>query len=140
MRNLARRGAHNLSIQADAAHLQREAADSTAILKRLDYWLRESFWYRGENEEVVRTPEFMVLQWERDGFVEGDCDDIATLYAAYLKALGFRCRFVAIRYDGTPDFKHVFVEVLNMGQWVAVDPTVEAGTPYRETERMVMDV
>lgn len=105
----------------------------------LDSWLRKHFMYRGENREVVRTPQYMLNQLERDGFLEGDCDDISTLYASFLKALHIPVRFVAIRADSSPDFQHVFVEAWSPG-WTALDPTVIQGTVYRETERMVLDV
>lgn len=113
---------------------------SAADLWSLDQWIRAHFRYRGEIEEVLRTPEFMLDTLEREGYFDGDCDDVSTLYAALALSSGFRCRFVAIRYDASPEFKHVFLEVWAGDRWVAVDPTVAEGTPYVETERMVMDL
>lgn len=109
------------------------------MLEAIDARIRQQFRYRSENEEVIRTPEWMVGDLETLGYLEGDCDDIATFYAAVLKAFGFRVRLVAIRYDETPEFKHVFVEVLNVG-WERVDPTVAPGTVHHETERMILEV
>jgi transglutaminase-like putative cysteine protease len=137
MRNLANRAASNPDVQSFA--LPFLDAESAVMLRRLDNWIRAHFVYRGEIEEVLRTPEFMLDTLERLGYFDGDCDDISTLYAALAKALHFQCRFVAIRYDASPEFKHVFLEVW-LGRWVAVDPTVPEGTPYTETERMVLDV
>ncbi len=139
MRNLANRGASSLIVQAYAQPFVLDA-----FLAGLDEWVRSHFVYRGENQEVIRTPEFMLTQLERDGFFDGDCDDVSTLYASLLKALHYSCRFVAIRPDDSPDFKHVYIEVW-MGKdlgygWAALDPTVERGTVYHEVERMVMDV
>lgn len=102
-----------------------------SALDCIDTWLRERFRYRGEIEEVLRTPDFMLQSLESRGYFDGDCDDISTLAAALLIRLGYPARFVAIRYDG-PDFKHVFVQV---GSYV-IDPTVAKGTPYIEQERM----
>jgi Transglutaminase-like superfamily len=137
MRNLARRGASSLHVQAFAYSF----LPNDNVLPDLDSWIRHAFVYRGENQEVIRTPEYMLAQFEREGHLEGDCDDISTLYAAFLKALGFQSRFVAIRVGRATDFSHVYVEVSVPNGWIAVDPTVEHGTPYfGETERMVLDV
>jgi hypothetical protein len=101
-----------------------------------DSWVRNHFQYRGEVEEVVRTPQRMFDDLERLGYFEGDCDDISTLNAAVLFTMGFPVRFVAIRYDGSPEFLHVFVEFLYRGQWQRMDPTVPPGTIHQEDERM----
>lgn len=114
----------------------------------MDSWFRNHFIYRGEIEEIIRSPGFMLRDLETFGYFEGDCDDAATLYAALLKALGFPVRFVAIRFDSTPDFKHVFIETYHMkivdaevrSLWIRLDPTVELETIHHEVERMVMDV
>jgi hypothetical protein len=138
MRSLARRGANSAAIQARLRGIVSGCPGD--LLLCLDFWIRQYFVYRGESEEIVRTPELMLSELERNGFFDGDCDDVSTLYAAFLLASGWRCRFVAIRYDETPDFKHVFVEVQTAQGWHAVDPTVPVGTPYHETERMVCDL
>lgn len=107
----------------------------------IDRWIRGHFRYRGEREEVLRTPRFMFDQIQETGYFEGDCDDCAIMTAAVLRILGYRVRFVAIRYDST-EFQHVFVEAYSpdQGRWVVLDATVNPGTQYRELERMVVSV
>lgn len=112
------------------------AGSPDLYLAHLDTVVRSVFRYRGENEEVIRTPARMWLDLETLGYVEGDCDDVAVFFASILKACGFQVRFVAIRYDDTPDFKHVFVEAFDGQEWRRLDPTVAVGTVHRETERM----
>jgi transglutaminase-like putative cysteine protease len=106
----------------------------------LDRWIRVHFVYRGEIEEVIRTPEFMLHSMEMSGVFDGDCDDVSTLAASLLKAMGLPARFVAIRFGPSPEFKHVYVETFVDGVPVALDATVEPGTPYAALERMVLNV
>ncbi len=107
----------------------------------LDRWVRGHFRYRPENQEVVRTPDFMLTDLETSGYVEGDCDCISVFYGTILRILGFdRIRFVAIRYSDLYEFQHVFGEWFNGSSWVRFDPTVDAGTIHVELERMVEPV
>mgnify|MGYP001612044145 CR=1 FL=1 len=67
---------------------------------------------------------------EISGRLVGDCDDISTLHAALLTALGFQVRFVAIRsaYEN-PNFDHVYIEANNNGDWIMYDVTIPLNTP-----------
>jgi hypothetical protein len=102
-----------------------------------DRWIREHFLYRVELEEVVRTPEFMLQEIQRTGYFEGDCDCVSVFYATIIKTIGYRCRFVAIRFSDPFEFQHVFVEYDNGFQWIRTDVTVPVGTVHVELERMV---
>lgn len=135
MRSLARRGASS-EVVRDIAVQSSGGGD----LLLLDSWIRERFVYRPEYEEIVRTPEFMLSELERNGFFDGDCDDVSTLSAALLLARGYRVRFVAIRYGVATEFSHVYVESETPQGVQVFDATVAPGTVYHETERMVMDV
>jgi transglutaminase-like putative cysteine protease len=113
----------------------------------IEDFVRRHFAYRDENEEIVREPRFMLADMGRvdeNGRVvqlEGDCDDVATFYAAAAVAIGKAARFVAIRYTITnPNFEHVFTEAYDNGQWHVLDATVPAGTPMRWIESMIEDV
>jgi transglutaminase-like putative cysteine protease len=132
------------------AQLAREASSNTEFRERIqflfppipdaiDRFLRSLFRYREEIEEIIRTPQHMLEKFETDGFIEGDCDDIATLYAAIFGVFGWPSRFVAIRYDA-PEFQHVFLEAMIGGAWKRFDATVPVGTVHKELERMVVDL
>jgi hypothetical protein len=128
---------HGLAVEAtNVFHI----ADSFRDPIQFDAWFRQNYRYRPENEEIVRTPARMVADFNTLGYFEGDCDDAATFYAAVIRAMGFPVRFVAIRYDPTPDFKHVFIEYKNLFDWIRLDPTVAPGTQHIEVERMVENV
>lgn len=104
----------------------------------LDMFLRNHYRYRPEQDEMVRTPDFMLSDYETLGYCEGDCDDVATLICALSRAAGFSSRLVAIagvHENPGKDLDHVFSEVLCDGdhgkQWQIIDPTVERGTVYQ---------
>ncbi len=109
----------------------------------LEVWIRGGhFQYRGEDREVLRTVARMFADLDSMGHVEGDCDDISTFAAAILTRMGIRNRFVAIRYGGDPEYRHVFGEWWNTvsQEWERFDVTVPRGTVHEEDERMVVDV
>lgn len=123
MANLARQGAQNPKV--------RDYAQSIGTPYAIDGVLREVYRYRDEEEEIVRTPEFMFNDLETVGYLEGDCDDIATFSAALTKAMGMPTRLTGIQSvqgDGTYD--HVFSEFLSGSSWFPIDLTVVPGTVY----------
>ena len=136
MAKLARAGASSAEIAGLAQWCSRVVSPGAC----LDSWVREHFRYRDENEEVIRTPQRMMHDLTTAGYIEGDCDDVSTLYASAFKAMGIPVRFVAIRYDNSADFKHVFVEALENLIWQRFDATVPQGTVHVEVERMVVYV
>lgn len=133
------------------AQLARAAANDPAFVAfarglgsigSLDAWVRETFIYRDESEEIVRTPQFMLADMGRmdNGRVvrlEGDCDDISTFYCAACSALGHRARFVAIRFrQETLNFEHVYAQAYDGGRWLTLDATVRPGTPIKSLEEL----
>lgn len=101
----------------------------------LDNWIRTGWRYVDDPEdyEFVRAPLVQLYQGAANhGALEGDCDDAATLAASVLTAMGWPCRFVAIRPRDKKEFQHVFVRVPLFGssfnsafQW-DIDPIVPA--------------
>lgn len=112
----------------------------------LEQWMRDHFTYRDEQEEILRTPMFMLgdmgrMAGTRVVGLEGDCDDAATFLAAVVKVMGLPARFVAIRWNkSNPDFEHVFTEGYQNGEWITLDPTVEEGTVIHSVEDMTQGV
>lgn len=92
-------------------------------------------------EEIIREPEFMLNDLSRLGYMEGDCDDVSTLYAAFIVGLGYPARFVAIRYTPeNPNFEHVFTQAYAGGIWKTFDGTIAPGTTLQALEEMTEDV
>ena len=132
---MARKAAANPNVLAFMAD------NGLVDLGAVDEFLRAHYFYRDEIEEVLRTPEFMLNDLTRIGYLEGDCDDISTLAAALFKALGYPVRFAAIRFDATnPNFEHVFTQVYDMAEWHTFDGTVQPGTQEHVLESMIQEV
>lgn len=88
--------------------------------------------------ELVRTA-YEQLRALRNGPALGDCDDIATLAAALVVAVGGRARFVVLGF-GPPgpaaDYTHVYAEMETApGVWRDFDLTRQAASPAA-TRRM----
>jgi transglutaminase-like putative cysteine protease len=98
--------------------------------------------YRPELEEIIRSPEWMLNDLATQGYMEGDCDDYATLLSSILTAMGISNRLIAVRTNMlNPEFDHVFVEIPGpWGTWERLDPTVFPHIPIPEAERLVVDV
>lgn len=106
------------------------AANPEDFCNRLDSWLRQTFRYRSEENEIIRTPEFMLTDYETLGYSEGDCDDVATFVCGLSHAVGIPCRLTAIATDPSMELSHVFAECLTGNGWRIIDVTVEPGTVY----------
>jgi transglutaminase-like putative cysteine protease len=118
-----------------------EVARSLGSLQAVDRFVRENYKYRDEREEIIRTPEFMLNDIGRIGYMEGDCDDVSTLYAAFIRALGYPARFVAIRYTPqNPNFEHVFTQAYAGGNWQTFDATVMPGVVLESLEQMTEEI
>ena len=76
-----------------------------------------------EDCEFVREPELQIRQFLQTGFLEGDCDDAATLAGSMCYAIGMPCALVAIRTPENAEFSHVF---LRTGNGLDIDPIVPA--------------
>lgn len=117
-------------------------ANQFRSLADIDQWVRDHFVYRDENEEIYRTPVFMLsdmgrLEANRIVGLEGDCDDVAGFIAAITKALNYPTRLTAIRYDASnPDFEHVFAEAYDAGAWHVLDPTIDEGKTMHAIETL----
>lgn len=111
-------------------------------IEEIDRALRPLFVYRDENEEVIRTPEWMLYDlFVRLGHMEGDCDCISTLLAAMALVMDYGVRFVAVRYTrAVKFFEHVFVEINGGAGWRMVDLTVPTGTTIYALEVMTQSV
>ena len=129
----------SLSLGRFSDFVQRSFVASDVVA--VDRWIRGHFRYRPDGQnEIVRTPDFMLNELQTTGYFQGDCDCVSVFYAAVLKSLGFRCRFAAIRFSDPSEMEHVFVEFFSGSDWVRVDPTVPVGTVHTELERMTQNI
>jgi transglutaminase-like putative cysteine protease len=132
MANLARTA--NPKVNDYATSFNRVVGNDLDFCRFIDDWLRNTFHYRSEENEIIRTPEFMLTDLETLGYSEGDCDDSATLACALCHAVGIPSRLTAIAPAyGNPnrELQHVFAECQTESGWVVIDPTVSKGTVYQ---------
>jgi len=118
-----------------------KSSSDKQLLMSVDNFLRNKFVYEPEIIETLQTPEYMLAGLEMSGRLVGDCDDIATLHAALLTALGFQVRFVAIRsMREISEFDHVYLEVNHIGEWIMYDITLPIGTQIDYFGRIAIQV
>jgi len=128
MSNLAK--VPSVKVHEFGVQLVRQASNGGTFCALFDDWLRSNYRYRSEDKEIVRTPEFMANDYATLGYMEGDCDDVATFVCSVCHHVGIPSRLASISIDPTLELKHVFAECQTANGWCIIDPTVEKGTTY----------
>lgn len=92
--------------------------------------------------ELVRAPYVVVGELARGGRPNLDCDDMATLIAALVLAVGGHVEFVTVAFRhmfhaGERQYSHVFVRAQDprTKQWIVLDPVAA-----ERTKKMLADV
>lgn len=59
--------------------------------------------------ELLETPTYLLGKVKAQGYVQGDCDDAATISCALLMSIGIPCRLAAVAFgDKSAGYSHVF--------------------------------
>lgn len=85
--------------------------DCVAQARAIRAWVAARFRFVRDplGVELLETPAFLLSRIERDGVVQGDCDDAATLTAALGMAVGIRATLHAVAFfTKSAPFAHVF--------------------------------
>ena len=61
------------------------------------------------NLEYIQTPDAMLLEIARNGYVYGDCDDHALLFASLAESIGIPCDIAGVAAPGSVTYDHVIV-------------------------------
>lgn len=123
-----------------------DAAKARALLR----WLRAHTRYVDDpiDQQMLKTPAYMLDLIRRDGVTGGDCVDVAMLAAALAASIGMEPRFIAEGYAPPDDpmhadLTHVYTVVQVGGVWVNFDtqrtPTEADTRPVRREEINVLD-
>lgn len=84
-------------------------------------WLHSRFRFVRDplGAELLHTPEYLLRGIRAQGYVQGDCDDVAILGGALARSIGFRTRFVIVAFhDPRAPYSHVWVEIGDpVGNW-----------------------
>lgn len=107
-------------------------------IKSLHAWVRDNVQYVRD----VNGVETLATPVQTLDYMQGDCDDQATLLAALLESVGHPTRFVAISPALFGAFTHVYTETKighNPGKWVPLETTEKfpPGKPMRFSRRMI---
>lgn len=100
------------------------SGDYASEVLAINYWVCQNIRYIADptNAELVKDPERLVQTGS------GDCDDIATLCAALLLAVGRQVAFMLVAFRNSPMPSHVFAVVQTPNGWVPVDPVANCVT------------
>lgn len=115
---LAHEGATDPLVRSYAAAIQ---AHGPGRVYELYDWLRRRFAFRRDirGVEHVREPRVLLMQAPR---MQGDCDDLATLAAALLLAMGERPVFIVMARRAGGNFEHVFYGIIRDRKVIPFDP------------------
>lgn len=106
------------------------SGDYASEVLAIHYWVCQHIRYIPDptNVELVKDPQRLIETGS------GDCDDIATLCAALLMAIGKHAAFMLVAFKGAPLPSHVFAVVQTPNGWVPVDPVANRVTARMMTE------
>lgn len=107
-----------------------QVAEAGRTPDELREYVADTYHYQDDPEDfdTFRSPS---ITSELAG---GDCDDLATLGAALALQAGYPARLVYgadSRYAGEPDWRHVWLEVLEGDTWKSWDPSRPGGPATR---------
>jgi transglutaminase-like putative cysteine protease len=108
-----------------ATRIAAQAGKGTARQVRAVYdFLRRAVVFKRDAValEHVRHPDQLALEIDAQGRTAGDCDDVATLGAALLRAMGVRPALVLASVRESGAFHHVLFAADVAGRWVMLDP------------------
>lgn len=102
--------------------------------KSVDEWIRHYWRIKPDPPglEYIEAPDFQLCQFFNRGYLEGDCDDAATLAGSILAANAIPCWFVAVQFPQDREFSHVFCQTMDRD----IDPIAPVGVlPHRNIVR-----
>jgi transglutaminase-like putative cysteine protease len=106
--------------------------DCVAQAREIRRWVDKRFRFVRDplGVELLETPAFHLARIRDYGFVQGDCDDAATITAALGMAIGIPASLHAVAFAPGAGFSHVFTMLHPPGAApVEMDVTHVAGTP-----------
>lgn len=84
--------------------------DEQGQARTIREWLDARFRFTRDplGTELLLTPTYLLGRIADQGFVQGDCDDAATMAAALGTSLGMPARFMAVAFGEDQPYSHVF--------------------------------
>lgn len=111
----------------------RVAAGLAALCDQRDYqcqrrrvydWMMRSVRFKKDlfGVENVRHPDQLIVEIANAGVTSADCDDVATLGAALVRAMGFPAVITVVARSPQGPFEHVYFGALIGGKRIPMDP------------------
>lgn len=101
--------------------------DEVGEVRAVFEWVKAHYRYLRDinGVETIKSPEVIDAEISRQGFFQGDCDDVTGYLAALLKSIGYAVEAVTISIPGRGhEFRHIFPRVrLRSGKWVTLEAT-----------------
>lgn len=97
-------------------------------------WVQKNVRYVRDAEgiEQLHAPDMLIRQIQEQGYTMADCDDMATLCASLLLAIGVQPYFRAVRYyDKTGGYNHIYL--------VVYEANMEDSQKETHKQRMAID-
>ena len=114
MRQTVDAGRRHPAVRAAALEAVRGqvAADPLTVARAVGRWLRAHTTFTRDpvDTELVRAPHILLDALARHGAIQADCNNLVTLYAAMVEALGFPVEFLVQGPTGG-DYSHVLALV-----------------------------
>lgn len=106
--------------------------DVDAQIQDIRAFLADHFLFVSDplNHETIMYPRTQLDTIARKVYVQGDCDDVATLGAGLGMAVGIPARFVTLGFRGpNAPYEHVYTELRGASGWKDLDVTKVQGRP-----------
>lgn len=111
----------NDQIRRLASNLVRELQpkDYVGEVKAIHEYVKNSIRYLQDvyDVETLHTPDEIILRQQ------GDCDDKTILAASLLQSIGHPVRLVAVGFDNSGEYQHVYPETKIGNRWFTVETT-----------------
>lgn len=108
------------AIAADTADARSDELKLIAIHRYLVSHVR--FMKDTLGQEHLRHPDQLALELLETGATAGDCDDVATLGAALLRAMGIQPAFIVVSIKPSGEFQHVLFAAVLGEKLIPMDP------------------
>lgn len=104
--------------------------DHMTRLRAVYDWLRRVFVFKHDTRgyEQIRTIPSMLDQFEAQGRIAGDCDDLSIMGAALIQALGYGTGFTVVAASPRGRYAHVYPTAFLGKLAIPLDP--QEGTPF----------
>lgn len=103
--------------------------DNDQKISAIYFWMLDHASYVNDPyfNELIHRVDALLQQYQKHGYIAGDCDDFTILMCSLLLSVGVPCRARMIKVgdsNGKYNWAHIYPMALTSeGQWIALDAT-----------------